>query len=372
MRRSVKYGLYGAVLAGLVGATAAFAIGPDGTAVTLVVDGQTKKINTTASDVNGALKEAGYQVGEHDIVAPSLTSKINNGEKIVYKRGRLLHLNVDGHKKDVWTTAPTVAEALSQLGYSSSDFVSVSRSKRLPLDPTSIELRKPKSVVVVHDGKTETANTTAATVEALLRDLGVDVGSRDRLLPPASRTLTNGMKVVLQRVSVKNETAREQVPFPTQKQNDPNAFQGETQVVTAGSAGASEVTYRVVYIDGVASGRTELSRKVVSAPTPQVEKVGTKPRPVAPPAPAPAAPASTSGLNWDAMAQCESGGNWHINTGNGFYGGLQFDYGTWLSNGGGQYAQRADLATREQQIAIAERLYAARGAQPWPVCGAYL
>jgi uncharacterized protein YabE (DUF348 family) len=369
MRRSVKYGLYGAVLAGLVGATAAFAIGPDGTAVTLVVDGQTKKMNTTASDVSGALKAAGYEVGSHDIVAPSLSSKIKNGEKIVYKRGRLLHLNVDGQKKDVWTTAATVAEALGQLGYSSSDFVSVSRSKRLPLDPTSLELRKPKRVVVVHDGKTDTTNTTAATVEALLRDLGIDVGSRDRLLPPASRTLTNGMKVVLQRVSVKNETSREQLPFPTQKQDDPSSFQGETQVVTAGTPGAADVTYRVLYIDGVVAGRTELARKVVTAPTPRVEKVGSKPRPAAPAAPA---PASTSGLNWDAMAQCESGGNWHINTGNGFYGGLQFDYGTWLSNGGGQYAQRADLATREQQIAIAERLYAARGAQPWPVCGAYL
>jgi hypothetical protein len=51
-------------------------------------------------------------------------------------------------------------------------------------------------------------------------------------------------------------------------------------------------------------------------------------------------------LNWDAVAQCESSGDWHANTGNGFYGGLQFDYGTWLSNGGGRYASRADLASR--------------------------
>jgi hypothetical protein len=81
---------------------------------------------------------------------------------------------------------------------------------------------------------------------------------------------------------------------------------------------------------------------------------------------------SSGGLNWDAVAACESGGNWHINTGNGFYGGLQFDSGTWLSNGGGAYAPRADLASREQQIAVANRLYAARGSSPWPVCGARL
>ncbi|MCW2496040.1 transglycosylase family protein, partial [Jatrophihabitans sp.] len=64
-----------------------------------------------------------------------------------------------------------------------------------------------------------------------------------------------------------------------------------------------------------------------------------------------------------------SGGNWHINTGNGFYGGLQFDIGTWQSNGGGAYAPRADEATREQQIAVANHVYARRGSSPWPVCG---
>jgi hypothetical protein len=81
---------------------------------------------------------------------------------------------------------------------------------------------------------------------------------------------------------------------------------------------------------------------------------------------------SSNGLNWDAVANCESGGNWHINTGNGFYGGLQFDYSTWLSNGGGAYAPRADLASRSAQIAVATKVYNARGSSPWPVCGQYL
>lgn len=82
-------------------------------------------------------------------------------------------------------------------------------------------------------------------------------------------------------------------------------------------------------------------------------------------------PAHASGVNWDAVAHCESGNDWSINTGNGYYGGLQFDRGTWLSNGGGQYASRADLASREQQIAIANIVYSHRGLSPWPVCGKY-
>ena len=83
------------------------------------------------------------------------------------------------------------------------------------------------------------------------------------------------------------------------------------------------------------------------------------------PAPAAAAPSGGWSVNWDAVAKCESGNNWSINTGNGYYGGLQFDIGTWLSNGGGQYAPRADLATRDQQIAVAETTYASRGFSPW-------
>jgi hypothetical protein len=71
---------------------------------------------------------------------------------------------------------------------------------------------------------------------------------------------------------------------------------------------------------------------------------------------------------WDALARCESGGNWHINTGNGYYGGLQFSSGTWLAYGGSKYAARADLATREEQIAIAEKLLKGSGWGAWPAC----
>lgn len=74
----------------------------------------------------------------------------------------------------------------------------------------------------------------------------------------------------------------------------------------------------------------------------------------------------TSSSGWDAVAACESGGNWSINTGNGYYGGLQFSQATWAANGGLAYAPRADLATPAQQIAIASKL----GLSNWPVCGA--
>ncbi|MFE4514352.1 transglycosylase family protein [Kitasatospora sp. NPDC056783] len=71
---------------------------------------------------------------------------------------------------------------------------------------------------------------------------------------------------------------------------------------------------------------------------------------------------------WDAVAQCESGGNWAINTGNGFYGGLQFTSSTWAAFGGTAYASQANLATKAQQIAVAEKVLASQGPGAWPVC----
>ncbi|GMA20755.1 transglycosylase family protein [Arsenicicoccus piscis] len=79
-------------------------------------------------------------------------------------------------------------------------------------------------------------------------------------------------------------------------------------------------------------------------------------------------PANAAGSVWDSVAACESGGNWSINTGNGFYGGLQFTRSTWLGFGGGQYAPRADLASKSAQIAVAQRVLASQGPGAWPVC----
>jgi len=111
--------------------------------------------------------------------------------------------------------------------------------------------------------------------------------------------------------------------------------------------------------------------------TPAVPATATAPADPADPASAPAVPPAQAasprpagGVNWPAIAACESGGNWSTNTGNGFYGGLQFTGQTWLANGGGRYASSANLATEAQQIAVAQRVLAGQGIGAWPVCGA--
>jgi uncharacterized protein YabE (DUF348 family) len=401
MRRSVKYGLISAVLAGAVGGTAAFALDNPKT-VTVVADGASKQIKTSANDVRGALQAAGYPIHAHDLVAPAPSSALKNGETIVLKRGRELRLTVDGQSRDVWTTATTVSEALDALGYPQNEFVSVSRSTRVPLSGTALALRSPKTVTVTHDHKSQTLITTAPTVGALLNQLGIKLDSNDRTSVPLSTAVTDGAVIAVHRVSVLTVAQRQSISYSTVKHYDSSMYTGTSEIATSGQEGRLRIDYRVTYVDGKQVSRKQISRTVVVQPRNEVENIGTKRRPAPKPvtysspspsyssssssssssisssssssssssAPAPAP--SSNGLNWDAVASCESGGDWSINTGNGFYGGLQFDSGTWLAYGGGAYAPRADLASRDAQIAVATRLYNARGSSPWPVCGQYL
>jgi peptidoglycan hydrolase CwlO-like protein len=116
-----------------------------------------------------------------------------------------------------------------------------------------------------------------------------------------------------------------------------------------------------------AAAQQDVAQQEVAAPAAAPVPPSTPSAPA--PAPTPE-PAPTAGAHdWDAVALCESGGNWSINTGNGYYGGLQFSQSTWDAFGGSGYAPRADLATKSEQITVAERVLAAQGAGAWPTCG---
>jgi hypothetical protein len=105
-------------------------------------------------------------------------------------------------------------------------------------------------------------------------------------------------------------------------------------------------------------------------PTPAAAPMEATLYPLIAPAPAVVDPSAfvVDDATWDRLAMCESSGNWAANTGNGYYGGLQFSVATWQGYGGSEFGAYPHQATREEQIAIAERLYARRGFQPWPSC----
>ena len=273
MLRSVKYGLHGAVLAGLVSLPAMWNT-VDKT-VDLVVDGHPQSIHTTADRVGEVVADAGYQVTSHDLLAPAATSHIDNGGVIVLRRGRLLHLDVDGVRTDVWTTAPTVAAALDQLGYSAQDFVSVSRDRRLPLVPTDIAIRTPRSITVIHDGVHQQVTTTDSTVGDVLADLGITLGSRDRLSVPMDAAVRGGETVRVQRVSKRLVTKIKRLPFKTVRHDDSTMQRGVTKVVRDGRYGRAKVTYSLVYVDGKLAGRTLLRTVTLAEPKTEVIAVGT-------------------------------------------------------------------------------------------------
>ena len=268
MRRSIKYGLYAAVLASVLGSTIAWASVDK--SVTVNVDGQSTQLHTVASTVKGALADAGYQVGPHDIVAPPLTSSVHGGATIVLERGRLLRLTVDGTERDVWVTAPTVQQALGDLGYESADLNAVSRSKRLPLTPTDLTLSTIKIVSLTQGTEVSQLTTTDAYVGDLLSELGITLGSEDTVTPAANAKITNGVDIVVKRVTHGTVTGQAPLPFTTTQTPDPTLNKGTTKVTTSGKAGLADVVYAVVYVDGVETGRTIVSSTTITPPTNQV------------------------------------------------------------------------------------------------------
>ena len=160
-------------------------------------------------------------------------------------------------------------------------------------------------------------------------------------------------------------TSTVSVGYPTIVKSDSSMPQGDVKVEKAGRNGTERVTYRYTGADGAIKSKQVVRRVVLVAPVAQIEIHGTQVVASAPPA---GGSSVGGGSVWDAIAACESGGNWATNTGNGYYGGLQFSAATWLAYGGGAYASTANLASRDAQIAIAERVQAAQGWGAWPVC----
>jgi uncharacterized protein YabE (DUF348 family) len=271
----MKFGLYGLVLAGLVGGTAAWA--DKGKSVDLRVDGQDRQVHTAASDVRGVLAAAHLSVGEHDIVAPDLKSPVSDGGKIIVRRGHLLHLKVNGQTKDVWVNADSVNEALGQLGFGGAEYVSVSRSQRLDTGVTSLAIDSPKKITFLVDGRRVPVQSAGPTVYQAIDDAGLYLGPQDRL--SATGKISNGQVIRIQRVTHKTTTTQVTVPFATVQQKDPSNYVGTNSVARAGKNGTSQVTYQLLYIDGKFAGQIVL-RSVPGTPAiSQITKVGSKPAP---------------------------------------------------------------------------------------------
>jgi len=360
----------GAALLTIVGGSVGAAVMT--TSVDLSVDGKVSSVRVLGSTVDDVLSARHIALGPHDVVLPGPSSSVHDGELVTVRYGRKLTLTVDGSTSTYWTTATSVGQALDQLGYRDPAIeVTASRSEPLGRRGLSLALSTPKTVTVVADGKTRSVTSAALDVQGLLQESGYTLGTLDRVTPGLLAEVTDGARIVINRVAQRTVTAKVAVAYPTTRKTDSTMYTDQSRTERAGTAGLSSVTSLRTYVDGKLSSSRVLTSTVLRAPVARILVVGTKTRPTPS-----AGNVSGPGLNlanaamWDRIAQCESGGNWHINTGNGYYGGLQFAYSTWLSNGGADFAPRADLASRDEQITVANRLYAKAGLSPWGCAGA--
>jgi uncharacterized protein YabE (DUF348 family) len=365
VRRSIQLSLFALVLLGLVGGSLAYFLAQK--SVTLTVDGQVHRIGTYADTVGEVLDEAGLRPAAHDVVLPAPGQPVSDGTAVVLNRARPLELNVDGVQREVYVTALSVDDALAQLGFRADGLVlSASRSERLPLGGMQLTITTPKNIVLLVDGKQSVVRTTAATAGELLKQQGIRLGPTDRTSLAPQQALLNLMRLQVFRVAISDESVTAAIAAPKVETKDPNAFTDQKTVTRAGVAGEQVTTYRITRTDGVETAREKLKTVVTRQAVPELVSIGTKVRPAnAPSANAP----SADGLNWAALAQCESGGRPNAVSASGTYRGLyQFSYSTWAGVGG---SGDPAAASAQEQTYRAQLLYKRSGAGQWG-CGSHL
>jgi uncharacterized protein YabE (DUF348 family) len=353
-------------LVAVVGTTVGYAsIAHARSDVTLDVDGHIEHVTTAGDTVGQVLKDEGISLRPHDEVAPSVGAPVHDGTSIAVRYGKRLKLDVDGDTTTYWVTATDVRGALQEVDRSfDRAHLSVSRGAGITRDGLRISIATPKRLTFVIGGKKAVHETVPAdTVGQALQALDLKLGKDDVVHPGLHHTLSEGDKVVLDRVRVvRKHISGEAVPYATVTRDDSSMMQGRSTVVRSGQDGLRDVTYRIRFENGHLVARRVLSQHVLRAPVAEVERVGTKT----------VATTNFAGGStvWDRLAQCESGGNWATNTGNGYYGGLQFSLGTWQAYGGSGLPSSASRLT---QIAIATKVRDASGGYgAWPACAASL
>ncbi|ATG54119.1 resuscitation-promoting factor [Brachybacterium ginsengisoli] len=408
------------------------AVGGGGTAFAMSSEA---KINVYGEDssvrifsqptVADLLSDQGIELQESDLVLPGLDAVVTDGMDIQVIQRTPVTVTVDGVAKELLTTGDTVADALEEAEYKA-EGAAITPAPETSLEDAEgeVEVVTRKTVTFVGQYGQDTFEVNALTVgEAMDKVLG-DVKDTDKADVPRDTILEDGATHTVKRVRESERKETEKVPFETKTVKDDSLFEGTTKTTTEGKNGSVEKVYAETTVDGKVSKSELVSEKVTEKPVTEVVAEGTKEKPKPEPKPepretsskstrstdrdssdssssdsesskssssdskssdssssdsskessssAPAAPSAPSGSVWDRLAQCESGGNWSINTGNGYYGGIQFDRGTWLAYGGDKYAPTANLATREQQIDIAKKVQANQGWGAWPSCTSQL
>lgn len=347
-------------------------------------------VTSAARTVGELLEEQGVTLGRNDRVSPAVGTVLTDGTAVTVRTlPTVLIADGNGRATARVSNLKTVGDLLQ------AQHVTVGKDD-LVTPSTSTRLRQGLKITITRVGYQLVTKTQAVTQPAdqIVPDDAMDIGTTTvvrrghagALQITYRRKLVNGKSGAPQEVSRKTvkpavatvahagtyvEPVIVSIPSPTPTSSSSESSTSTTEASSSTSPAPASTTPASTTPASTTPTSTVSTSTASTTPSSRPTTSST------PTSSAPSTPAGGSGsadspgswsVNWDAIAKCESTNNWSINTGNGYYGGLQFDSGTWLSNGGGAYADRADHATKNQQIAIAEKVYAARGLGPW-ACG---
>lgn len=322
--------------------------------VTLDVDGVVTELRTTSDTVSELLADEGVTLAADDTISMSTSSELDDGDTIVVRTAKPLTLVVDGKVSQNVVHAWNVSDALDDLNVEPQEgaHIAPALDQRITTAGTSLVVSNPKKVTIKADGKKRTVTTNEPTVADVFAAEGIEVDSDDEIKPGLGAYVKPNQALRLVRIEKVVRTETLHVDFKVDVTQDSSMFQGERTIVTEGQRGADKAKVELILADGKVRERTVISRSSIRPPITQVEKRGTKERPI-------------DGGVWDRLAKCESGGNWSINTGNGFYGGLQFSAATWRSVGGSGLPHQNSKA---EQIKRGKILQQRAGWGQWPAC----
>ena len=351
-----------AVLLVLVGGTAAY--GALSKTVTVSLDGRSDTVRTFSDSVAGVLASKDVKLRPDDKldVAPgdagsqatkSTAGGVTDGDTIKVDFAKPVTLAVDGVAREGTVHEDRVSDVLDRYRVKPDDdaYVSVSRSARIPRQGLEIVVSNPKKITVKADGNTKKLTSTAPRVEDVLEEADVRLDRDDEVSRGRGALVSEGDKLSVTRIEMIDKTETVDVKPPVEYKDDADMEKGTTKVLDAGKAGKAREDVLITKADGKVRSRLVLTSKELEKPVKKVVARGTA-----------KAPSVASNSVWDKIAECESGGNWSINTGNGYYGGLQFSAATWRSVGGPGLPHQQ---SREVQIKYAKILQQRSGWGQW-------
>jgi uncharacterized protein YabE (DUF348 family) len=245
--------------------------------VTLVVDGTSVSITTFAGSVGELLDGYGVPLGPHDRVAPGTEARVADGMAIRVLHAKEITVVLNGRSRTVFVTASTVEDVLEHINVRlrQGDLVEPSRSARIE-EGDVIVFREAVQVRVLIDAQDRRVITNAPSVAYLLDSMGVVLDKRDRVVPSADSELGSGMRIRVVRVQVRRDTEQATMPYGTNVVYSDRLLEGQRQVERAGVSGLQELTYKLRLEDGLEVSRQLVDRRVLREPLNQVLVIGTR------------------------------------------------------------------------------------------------